>query len=49
MRGPGPRWREKHCAVSARDGSIQVSAREPQLGAQVRRAAVRNNNEGRLS
>ena len=21
MRGPGPRWRERHCAVPARDGA----------------------------
>ena len=28
MRGPGPRWREKHGAVLAHDGGIQVSAQE---------------------
>jgi hypothetical protein len=28
MRGPGPRWREKHGAVLAHDGGIRISVQE---------------------
>ena len=40
MRGPGPRWQEKHVAVSALNGAAQFGTGAPWRDAQQRRGAT---------
>src|SRR5215475_14208094 len=49
MRGPGPRWREKHSAVLPHDNAIQVCAGEPWCGARESRGAMRRHAKGTMS
>jgi hypothetical protein len=48
MRGPGPRWREKHGFVTKRDGTIQVGARERKTDLAQRHPAMNRGATGRL-
>jgi hypothetical protein len=49
MRGPGPRWREKHGAVLAHDGVVRVSTGELWRDARESHGATRDDSKGTMS